>query len=50
MFQSSCVIETRLSDVYVMTVANKRKTFKKVRPTIPNKIFRTKWNKRRKEK
>ena len=36
MFQSTCVIETRLSDLHLMTVTVLRKTFKKVRPRIIN--------------
>ena len=34
MFQSTCVIETGLSDFHLMTVTVMRKTFKKVRPRI----------------
>ena len=36
MFQSTCVIETGLSDFYLMTVTVLRKTLKKVRPRIIN--------------
>ena len=36
MFQSTCVIETGLSDFHLMTVTVLRKTFKKVRPRIIN--------------
>ena len=36
MFQSTCVIETGLSDFHLMTVTVMRKTFKKVRPRIIN--------------
>ena len=36
MFQSTCVIETRLSDFHLMTITVTRKTFKKVRPRIIN--------------
>ena len=35
-FQSTCVIETGLSDFHLMTVTVMRKTFKKVRPRIIN--------------
>ena len=34
MFQSTCVIETGLSDFHLMTVTVMRKTFKKIRPTV----------------
>ena len=36
MFQSTCVLETRLSDFYLMTVTVMRKTFKKMRPRVTN--------------
>ena len=36
MFQSTCVIETGLSDFHLMTVTVMRKTFKKLRPRIIN--------------
>ena len=36
MFQSTCVIETGLSDFHLMTVTVMRKTLKKVRPRIIN--------------
>ena len=36
MFQSTCVIETGLSDFRLMAVTVMRKTFKKVRPRIIN--------------
>ena len=36
MFESTCVLETGLSDFHVMTVAVMRKTFKKMRPRVTN--------------
>ena len=36
MFQSTCVLETRLSDFYLMTVTVMRKTFKKMHPRVTN--------------
>ena len=36
MFQSTCVIETGLSDFHLMMMTVMRKTFKKVRPRIIN--------------
>ena len=41
MFQSTCVIETGLSDFHLMTVTVTRKTYKNVRPRIRNyKLFK----------
>ena len=36
MFQSTCVLETGLSDFHLMTVTVMRKTFKKMRPRVIN--------------
>ena len=36
MFQSTCVLESTLSDFYLMTVTVMRKTFKKMRPRVIN--------------
>ena len=36
MFQSTCVLETGLSDFHLMTVTVMRKTFKKIRPRVIN--------------
>ena len=36
MFQSTCVIETGLSDFHLMTVTVMRKTFKKIRSRVIN--------------
>ena len=36
MFQSTCVLETGLSDFHLMTVTIMRKTFKKMRPRVIN--------------
>ena len=36
MFQSTCVIETGLSDIHLITVTVMRKTFKEIRPRVIN--------------
>ena len=36
MFQSTCVLETGLSDFHLMTLTIMRKTFKKMRPRVIN--------------
>ena len=41
MFQSTCVLETGLSDFHLMTVTVMKKTFKKMRPRVINITGRT---------